>query len=324
MKKKPIKIYFSDEYSDSSIKEIAALPNQNENKNQIEENKISRKPFELDSTDDEEYPDGNNPFVIQDTTPFELSSSDYDYSEPSLEHKTPSDSPTSSPISSPVEKFYNQTSNKMPFGPQRHTNNTYFFTYKKIETMKGPRFHYQFTLNEVPLFHTKTKVRHPTDPVRISSGNECHFSQKEYEGYLLINKKRNTFSLHNKTINGPELMNVEIHHVKGPSPKNTRVIFKNFSEPVEDDNANPNNRSQKDLILINLKPKKEEGHWTLNFNGKYAIPSVKNCILVKESSEDPVILFRRVSSNSCEIDAPDYYSPLCLFALGLSFFMSSI
>ena len=33
MKKKPIKIYFSDEYSDSSIKEIAALPNQNENKN---------------------------------------------------------------------------------------------------------------------------------------------------------------------------------------------------------------------------------------------------------------------------------------------------
>lgn len=354
MKKKQIKIYFSDEYSDSSIKEIASSPAQNENKNQnaqmkedkantkpfdkdialpttknknqnvqMVEEKTNTKPFELDNSD-EEYPDGNNPFVIQDTSPFELSSSSYDYSEPTFEHKTQSNSP----ISSPIEKFYNQTSKKMLFDSPRHMSYTYFFNYNKVETLKGPRFHYQLTLNESPLFHTKTKNRHPSDPVRISSGKECHFSQKEYEGYLLINKKRTSFSLHSKTINGPELMTIELEQVKGPFPKNTKVIFKNFSEPIEEEcnGEIENDSSNKDLILCNLKPQKEEekGHWTLDFNGKYAIPSVKNCILVKESSNDHMISFRRISSNSCEIDARDYFPPICLFALGLSSFMGSI
>lgn len=323
MKKKQIKLYFSDDYSDSSIKVIVSSQSPNENQNQnfhFNNNKIDNKIDDPNDTD-EEYPDGNNPFVIQDTSPFELSSStEEDYSEPSFQHKSQSEAH----ICSPIENFYNQTSSQIPYGIKRHSNYTYSFSYKKIETIKGPRFHYQLSLNENPLFHSKAKLRHPNDPVRISSGSECHFSQHEYEGYLLTNKKRNAFSLRSKTKNGPELMIIELSQVKGPNPKNTRVIFKNFTEPVEDDSAN--NKPQNDLILVNMKPKKEEekGHWTLNFNGKFAIPSVKNCILVKECTDDQMISMRRVSTKSCEIDAFDYFPPLCLFALGLSSFVSSI
>lgn len=324
MKKKQVKLYFSDSdsdsyyYSDNSIEEITSLPSQNNStpKNN-QTNKKESKP-NVSYCSDDEFPDGNNPFVLQYTSPFEISSSEEEYTEPTFHSKSSPQSPTTS---SSVEQFYNQTSTTNTIPKKKLSNNTYVFTYQKKETLKGPRFHYQLTLNGTPLFHTKTKLRHPKGKARISSGNACHFSQKEFEGFLKISKKKNFFSLHQKTINGPELMSIELTPTKGPIPKNTKVILKDFSNPINNGIVANN---IKDLTLVNLKPKKEgNGHWTLNFNGKYAIPSVKNCILVKDGAEDQLITIRRISSNSCEIDALDIFSPLCLFALGLTSFMST-
>ncbi|OHS93905.1 hypothetical protein TRFO_39944 [Tritrichomonas foetus] len=294
------KIVFSDSSSESS-NSIVVLTLE---KPQLEEN------IPDDSSD--EYINGDNPFVLQDSSPFEISSSE-SFSEPNENNKIVQ----SSQIESSVEQFYYQNSKSFPLSNSKSSYKTYNFTYCKKETIKGSRFHFQLTHEGIPLFHTKTKSRHPKKPSVISSGVDCHFSQNNFEGIVKCDQKRHIFSLHQHTIQGPELLTMKITPVKGPVPKNTRIVIHNFQ--------NHKNELAKDLILVNLKPTFDSnGHWNLSFGGKIAIPSVKNCILVKEGSEEAFMSIRRISHSQCEVDASNTFSPLWIFAIVMSSFFSTI
>ena len=61
--------------------------------------------------------------------------------------------------------------------------------------ISGVRYHYQLYFEGNPLFHTKTKIKKPEDPIKISKGSEMHFSQEKFEAVLLRSEKNHLFSL---------------------------------------------------------------------------------------------------------------------------------
>lgn len=247
------------------------------------------------------------------TSPFEIFSSD-EYSEPNPENKIQQSSSSSL---SRIEQFYNDDRNNdiLQYKP---TYNAYIFTYKKKKTVKGFRYHFQLTQNGIPLYHSKTKNRHTSEPICISSGRECHFSQTNFAGFLAQGKK-NQFMLYKNSLSGQQLMNITIKSLKGPIPKEINVVIHNYID------ENPKSNHKGSIHLVNMKPEKDQnGRYSLSFDGKYAIPSVKNCILVADGREQTYISARRISSTSCEIDALSTISSLCIFGFVLSSFVSSI
>ena len=270
--------------------------------------------------DDEGYINGDNPFVLQDTSPFELSSS---YEDENVENKAKDEQPLpldeTSDATSSLEQFYMNGSKSPLYRPPRNATKIYIFTYEKKEGLTATRHHFQLSLDGIPLFHTKTRSRHPNGLAYISNGVKCKFSQNNYEGVLKIDKKQHFFSLRHKSQDGPEIMTIHMKATKGPVPKRTKVVLKNFGS------SNSTNENKK-ITLVNLKPTQESsGRWTLSFGGKLAIPSIKNCILViKNGNEEPLLTVRRISNTTLEIDAKDNFPPLYIFAYALSTFFSTI
>ncbi|KAK8854301.1 hypothetical protein M9Y10_016861 [Tritrichomonas musculus] len=162
---------------------------------------------------------------------------------------------------------------------------------------KGKRIHFQFSLDEVNLYHSKLKTKHQTEPIPISRGSETHYSHGA-EFYLIPNEDFTNFSL--KT-DDTEIM-VCTFEKKKKEPKLIKVIWKeNPDEPQ---------------VFINQEAEKTDaGIYVLDFDGRYAEPSIKNCMLVHEEDHELAAMFRRIDSWEMNVDAKHELSDLMLFAL---------
>lgn len=210
----------------------------------------------------------------------------------------------------------NQMTIKIPGNARFHIQpvfHTFGFSRVVKTSWKGRRYHCQLTINGAPIYHSKTTTRHPTEPIGVSEGTEHHFSSKSVEAYIHSDNKKLSFSLRHKEQYGTELMAMKFIPTKGRVPKGIEITM-----------FVPNTNLR--LELENRKPVyfEESGHWELNFDGKIADPSVKNCIIVKKGSDSPILYFRRVSKTNCEIDATPDITPLCIFAFAISSFVSPI
>jgi hypothetical protein len=77
--------------------------------------------------------------------------------------------------------------------------------------------------------------------------------------------------------------------------------------------------------FTNVKPVRIRGKWRLCLGGRPGIPSIKNCVFVREENgRDRAMIMRRVSSTVCEIDGDSRIPTVCLFAYGISAFISDI
>lgn len=162
---------------------------------------------------------------------------------------------------------------------------------------KGKRIHFQFTLDEIDLYRAKLKTKHQTDPIPIARGSEVHYSSGA-EFYLVSNEEFTEFSLKR---NDTEIMTCYFEKRK-KEPKTIKVVWtENPDEP---------------LVLISKEAEKTDaGIYVLDFDGRYAEPSIKNCILIHEDSKELAAMVRRVDSWEMNVDANHGLPDLMLFAV---------
>ena len=191
---------------------------------------------------------------------------------------------------------------------------TYRIVRKNKRSVRGLRVYFTIFDDKVPLYSTKMKGRHPSGPLPIAKGSEMHYRMTDFAGYLLNGNKHSQFSLRAKDPYGNELMSTQFHLHDGRKDA-PRDITANFFAA---DSIVP----QK---IVNKRPEfNPDGYWELDFGNRRLITSVRNTIFIREEDEVEFVVVRKVSKNEIEVDAVEVMSPLCVFAIVLSLFESSV
>ena len=169
----------------------------------------------------------------------------------------------------------------------------------KTNKGKGQRINFQFTLDEDDLYRSKLKMKHQTKPIPIGIGSEVHYSGTS--PYVLYpNSELSHFVLKHE---GEEIITIKFKKRKN-GPKKADVKFKENGVEIH---------------LVSRKPEKTDiGKWCLDFDGRYAEPSIKNCILVEPGKQDAVAMFRRLDQWEMNVDAKEGIPDILLFAVLLS------
>lgn len=165
---------------------------------------------------------------------------------------------------------------------------------------KGKHIHIQFTLDEIDLYRTKLKKKHQTEPIPVACGSEVHYSQPA-EFYLTPNNDFTHFSLNHGNI---EIMTCTFEKQK-KGPKTAKVIWK----------ENPDNQ----IVFVNKKPEEDDKNFVLDFDGRYAEPSTKNCILIREDNKELAAMYRCFNEWEMDIDAKPGLPDLMLFGVLLCY-----
>lgn len=173
--------------------------------------------------------------------------------------------------------------------------------------------HFQLSMDDLDLFHTKLKSLNQTEPIPISSGKECHYT-KDNDFYLLTNKTHEAFSLRAKNPKGKEIMILTMYQIVSiDEPKVVSITY------------NKSETSTEVVKLENQKPVLQtDGTWVLDFSERYTIPSKENAILVDEKTGKEMIVIRKVEENEIQLDSFEPIPPYIVFAVAVSFWLAPI
>ncbi|OHS99224.1 hypothetical protein TRFO_08468 [Tritrichomonas foetus] len=167
----------------------------------------------------------------------------------------------------------------------------------RIKTNKGRgmRIHFQFTLDEEDLYHSKLLSKTQTKPIPIARGDKAHYSNTN-PYYLIANEDLDEFRLmHNDT----GILTC-LFKKKKKGPKKVEVTW------TED----------RTIHLVNKTAEKTDaGKWCLDFDGRYAEPSIKNCILIHPETGETMAMFRRIDEWEMHVDAKPDLPDVMLFAV---------
>ena len=155
------------------------------------------------------------------------------------------------------------------------------------------------------------KARNPEQQIPLFEGPVVNF--KKNSTYTLIaDKELKSFSLKNGDKKGDEMMNMKVcFDSLLILPKHIDVQV--FTSP--------------EISMTTKFPKMStRGHWVLDFNGKFTIPSERNMIFVnaKEKEGSNLIMVRQISNDEIEIDLCIDMDEIGVFALGLSIFIAKL
>ena len=181
------------------------------------------------------------------------------------------------------------------------------FRQSKIK-INGKRLFFQFYQGNDFLYSAKIKSKHTTCMIPISNRLETHLSDFDLNA-MLINEKNENYTLKIGKTPEKELMNLKVD--KTNKIKNYQVNF-----PIHD--------SIVPHTLSSLTPDYQDPtFWDRIFNGKFFIPSEKNCAFISKHNGLIYLEYRKIDKSTLEIDAVDVLSPLCIFAIGLSIFQNA-
>ena len=244
-------------------------------------------------------------------------------SSESSQKANPSESTTSSHHVEDSEQSHTSHSDEQPTSihPRRpsqipESELPEYITYsciRKKSTLSGRCTHFQLSLDDRDIYHSKIKSTTQTEPIPIAAGTEAHYS-KGNDFYLLTNKSHEAFSLRAKKPNGKEIAILTMYQIISiDDPKNIQLLY---------------NRSESDdtkIKLVNRKPTLQaDGTWVLDFSERYTIPSKKNAILVDDETGKEMIVVRKVEENEIELDAFEPIPPIYVFALAVAFWVCPI
>ena len=176
-----------------------------------------------------------------------------------------------------------------------------FINYRTMRT-EGSCFSFFFSLDDENLFTSKIQTKHQTDPIPIAKGGEVHYSQRK-GNYALISSD----NFHNFVLKryGSEIMKVRFDLIDGKkgNPKKIEATWK------------PSNGSDWFTLVSKDPVKTEDGVWGLDFDGRYAKPSIKNAIMIDPKTKKVKVMIRRVEIWEVQVDAKKEIPPLFLFTL---------
>ena len=189
-------------------------------------------------------------------------------------------------------------------------------TYRIVRThtfsLRGRRTHFQIYSGDEPLYHAKLKSKRQTEPIPIGNGKDVHYSSQTHAAYLLTNPDAMNFSLRARMELGSEIITVEHFH-----NNNDKTIPKTIKM----------NLFLKDSLipqkLVSKMPiASDDGEWVLDFHDKNVIPSIKNVIMIGETSPVEFLVVRKVDDDIVEADAVPVMSALATFGFVLTLFIA--
>lgn len=143
------------------------------------------------------------------------------------------------------------------------------------------------------------------DLVVINSDDNIHVKSLQFEYSMRSTKNRAKFELFKK---GGATLEMGIH----------------FTNEVSDGVASPRNikitLGDERQLTSKLPKRTKDGHWIMNFNGKYTLRSHKNAVLV-DKTQKRVIMMRKISRNTLEQEVIADFTPVQMFAFGIASFL---
>jgi hypothetical protein len=147
--------------------------------------------------------------------------------------------------------------------------------------------------------------------VRIWNCPDYHAPSAVPIASLDITKRRTVFVLREENIAQRNAMSVTFQATEKGAPRQTSVSFTKPIEGVDQD-------------LAGRKPRKNpDGSWTLDLNGRFALLSVKNCIIA-DGNDRECLTTLKIASDILKVDALTEIPAVYTFGFGIACFLSSL
>lgn len=221
-------------------------------------------------------------------------------------------------VSQSNERFINSLSPKdaanytrMMRSPSKNHFSAQQITYRIVREKrlgwKGARTHFQLFSGGIPQFHAKVKTMNVGECIKISYGNNSHFSDKSFAGYLLVDEEFSNASLRINHQRGLEIFKLQLKHgINDRAPKTAEATIK------FDDGSSFQYHSK----AIELMP---DGS-VKSFDIPNVMTSIKNMVL-EDPSNHSKICIGKVDKTSLQINADERVKPLICFSIGIVLFM---
>lgn len=178
-----------------------------------------------------------------------------------------------------------------------------YLVYRSMRLKSHGKFTFQFTLDEDHLFITKMKGKHPTIPIPIGNGAEIPKST-DTEYVLIPSKDFHQFSM---TQNGEEVFSCELEPVD-PNRKSPKKITAHWIPKT----------GQQYHLKSRMPELQPDGEYVLDFQERFAKPSIKNAIFADVETDQIYIMLRRLDEWEMNCEARPEIPPILVFALLLS------
>ena len=172
----------------------------------------------------------------------------------------------------------------------------------------GKRLFFQFYQGNDFLYSAKIKSKHTACMIPISNRLETHLSDFDLNA-ILIHQKNENYTLKIGKTPEKELMKLQVGKLHENKFYEVDLLIHDSILPQK---------------LSSLTPDYQDpSFWERLFDGKFFIPSEKNCAFISKQNGLIYLQYRKIDKSTLEIDAVDVLSPLCIFAIGLSIFQNS-
>ena len=180
----------------------------------------------------------------------------------------------------------------------------HFLVYRSMRTKTGSgKYNFQFTLEEDPLFAVKLKSKNQIMPIPIGIGTTVHYSDNNTY-YLIPSKNHHKFTL---------MKDGEAIFIA----KMKNLLHKNKPKHIEA-HWIPNDGTEQ-YHLKNVPPEHSNGQeYLLDFEGRFAVPSIKNAIFINSETHEIAMMMRRLDKWEMNVEALPSLPNLFVFALLIS------
>ena len=187
----------------------------------------------------------------------------------------------------------------------------YLVTRDKKMNIKGRRIMFALFEGSNQLYSAKCKSNNPKS-VFIMKGSKIKHGETA-DALILVGNNSSDFSLRKNINSGDEIMSVRFAQ---PKISNTfRKMNIIFFAPKEGTPARLRNKNP----ALNL-----DGNPEYDFEGRFAIESTKNTILVPQNDGPNMLLIRKTGKDAIEIEARFEHDSLWIFTAGIASFLSKV
>lgn len=188
----------------------------------------------------------------------------------------------------------------------------YLVTREKKTHLNGRRLFFHLYIGSELIYTAKCKTK-SAHHVYIMKGDDAHLGS-DADALILIGNDSSDFSLRKKKNLGSEVMTVRILPPKTTSDT-TRKMTVSFFTPFEGTPAK----------IFTKKPcLNPNGKIEHDFEGKFAIESIKNAVLVAKHDGPKMMSIRKTGEDSLEIEPKFEHEDLWIFAIGIASFLSRV
>ncbi|KAK8895801.1 hypothetical protein M9Y10_013686 [Tritrichomonas musculus] len=178
--------------------------------------------------------------------------------------------------------------------------------------LNGRRIFFNFYIGDQQVYTAKCKTKN-SDHVYIMKGNDAHLSSTA-DAIMLIGNDGSDFSLRKKEDLGEEILTIRILPPKTTADTSRKMTISFFS-PLE---GTPKK------IFAKSPGLNPDGKIEHDFEGRFAVESIKNAVLVSKLEGPSLMFIRKTGKDAIEIEAKFKHEDLWIFSIGIASFMSKV